>query len=391
MRRSSPTVTLLVVGAGPYGVAVAAHALEMGIDTAVVGHPMGFWTDHMPAGMFLRSGTDWHLDASGIATFEAFMEDRGLTRADVDPVPIAVFLEYAAWFQSQKQVSVLDRTVVRLERKDNSDGKSNDDGFVAWLDDETQIAAHAVVVAPGAAYFRQFPGWATLLPEGVGVHTCDLVRFDELAGARVVIVGGRQSAYEWAALLGEHGAGRVDIVHRHDTPRFERVSWKFVDPYMDATINTRGWWRSLSAAGQDEIARKFWEVGRLTLEWWLTPRLADPRIHTWPGTHVVETAVKDRGTSSVSLSSGARLPFDLIVFATGYKADVQSVPYLDSLADGLDVVDGYPVLDEAFRSSIPGLYVAGFASTRDFGPFFGFTKGCPAAATLIVNDVLRRR
>ena len=95
-------VALLVVGAGPYGVAVAAQAIERGIDTVVVGHPMGFWTDHMPEGMFLRSGTDWHLDASGIDTFEAFIEDRGLSSAHIDPVPIDVFLEYAAWFQIPK-------------------------------------------------------------------------------------------------------------------------------------------------------------------------------------------------------------------------------------------------------------------------------------------------
>jgi thioredoxin reductase len=376
-------VTLLVVGAGPYGVAVAARAIELGIDTVVVGHPMGFWTDHMPEGMFLRSGTDWHLDASGIDTFEAFIEDRGLSSADIDPVPIAVFLEYASWFQAKKHVSIRDRLVLRLER--------NGDGFIAWLDDETPIAASAVVAAPGAAFFRQFPEWATILPEGVGAHTCDLVRFHELAGARVVVIGGRQSAYEWAALLGEHGVERVDIVHRHDVPRFEHVSWKFVDPYMDETIRNRGWWRSLSATAQGEIGRKFWEVGRLTLEWWLTPRLADPRIHRWPGTHVVETAVTDRGTFSAVLSSGDRLTFDHIVFATGYKADLPAVPYLHDLVGSLEVVDGFPELDEAFQTSIPGLYVAGFASTRDFGPFFGFTKGCPTAAALIVDDVLRSR
>jgi cation diffusion facilitator CzcD-associated flavoprotein CzcO len=272
--------------------------------------------------------------------------------------------------------------VLRLERSNN--------GFVAWLDDQTQIAANVVVATPGAAYFRQLPEWANLLPEGVGAHTCDLVRFQELAGTRVVIIGGRQSAYEWAALLGEHGVERVDIVHRHDIPRFQPVSWKFVDPYMDATIASRGWWRSLSATAQGEIARQFWEVGRLTLEEWLTPRLADPRIHIWPGTHVVETNT-DRDTFSVALSSGDQLRFDHIVFATGYKADLPCVPYLNELAERLDVADGFPVLDEAFQSSIAGLYITGFASTRDFGPFFGFTRGCPVAAKLIVDDLLRSR
>jgi len=375
-------VALLVIGAGPYGVAVASQAIERGVDTIVVGHPMGFWTDHMPEGMFLRSGTDWHIDGSGIDTFEAFIEDRGLSSADIDPVPIAVFLEYAAWFQERKHVSVRDLLVMGLERSDGA--------FVASLNDGTQVSADVVVAAPGIAYFRQFPEWATRLPEGVSAHTCDLVQFKELAGARVLVVGGRQSAYEWAALLGEHDVERVDIAHRHDTPRFERVSWKFLDPYMAETISRRGWWRSLSAIEQGEIVKKFWEIGRLRLEWWLTPRLADKRIRSWPGRHVVQTAAGDDGTVSVALSSGERLTVDRMVFATGYKADILRVPYLHGLASSLEVVDGFPVLDEAFQSSIAGLYIAGFASTRDFGPFFGFTKGCPAAANLIVDDLLRR-
>jgi len=375
-------VALLVVGGGPYGVAVAAQAIERGVETVVVGRPMSFWTDHMPEGMFLRSGIDWHLDASGVDTFEAFIEDSGLSSAQIDPVPIDLFRQYAAWFQSQKHLSVRDRHVSRLDR--------NEDAFVASLDDGTQIAADVVVVAPGAAYFRHFPEWASVLPEGIGTHTCDLVRFQELSGARVLVIGGRQSAYEWAALLGENGAERVDVVHRHDLPRFERVSWKFVDPYIDATLSRRGWWRSLSDTEQGEIAQKFWQVGRLSLEWWLTPRLVDKRIRSWPGTHVVETAVGDGDTIAVALSSGERLTFDRLVFATGYKVDLPRVPYLNGLAGGIEMVDGFPVLDEAFQSSISGLYITGFASTRDFGPFFGFTKGCPTAATLIVDDLLRR-
>src|SRR6266496_2319732 len=82
---------------------------------------------------------------------------------------------------------------------------------------------------------------------------------------------GRQSAYEWAALLAEHRAERIDLVHRHDVPRFERVSWRFVDPHVEATMRVRGWWRTLPKTERDAIAGRFWEVGRLTLEWWLPP------------------------------------------------------------------------------------------------------------------------
>ncbi len=99
---------------------------------------------------------------------------------------------------------------------------------------------------------------------------------------RVLIVGGRQSAYEWAALLREHGAERIDIVHRHDVPRFERVSWEFVDEHVERTLKVRGYWRNLAKAQQEAIARRFWEVGRLRLEYWLALRFGGG-IHRRPG------------------------------------------------------------------------------------------------------------
>ena len=51
---------LLVIGAGPYGVATAARAIDRGIETIVVGAPLAFWREHMSQGMFSRSGPDWH-------------------------------------------------------------------------------------------------------------------------------------------------------------------------------------------------------------------------------------------------------------------------------------------------------------------------------------------
>ena len=62
------TTQLLVVGAGPYALSTAACARRHGVEMIVLGRPMGFWREHMPAGMFLRSGTDWHLDAAGVSS-----------------------------------------------------------------------------------------------------------------------------------------------------------------------------------------------------------------------------------------------------------------------------------------------------------------------------------
>lgn len=374
---------LVVIGAGPYGIATAAKAIEAGIETVVVGHPLSFWTGNMPAGMYLRSGPDWHLDASRVHTFEAFLDERGITAADVDPVPIALFLDYARWFQRHKHVAVRECLVTSLRG-------TGDGSFLVALDDGETLAAESVVAAPGVRYFQHRPDWSASLPGSLCSHTCELVRFDDFAGARVLIVGGRQSAYEWAALAGEHGAQSIDIVHRHDVPRFDRVSWKFVDPYLEQTLARPGWWRTLSLSGQEAIARQFWEVGRLTLEWWLAPRLRGDRFTRRPGTSVTSVAAGDSGAASVRLSDGAELTVDRIVLATGYKADLGRVPYLAEVLASIEVADGFPVLDETFQASLPGLYLPGFTGTRDFGPFFGFTKGCPAAAALVARGLAQR-
>ena len=255
------------------------------------------------------------------------------------------------------------------------------------MEDGSTIEAERVLAVPGIRHFTNLPDWAAAVPEDRRSHTCDLVEFDDLAGARVAVIGGRQSAYEWAALLCDHGAAQVDVVHRHETPRFERVSWAFVDPYVDQTVATRGWWRGLSAAEQQHVARQFWEVGRLTLEHWLVPRLDPAVVTSRPGCAVVDVAAGD-GPVTLTLSDATTLEVDHVVLASGYVADLARVPYLSGVLDRVQVTDGFPDLSPGFETTLPGLSVTGFASTRDFGPFYGFTKGCPSSAKLAVDEML---
>ncbi|NUR08617.1 MAG: FAD-dependent oxidoreductase [Nocardioidaceae bacterium] len=370
---------LLVVGAGPYAFAVAAHARAHGIGTTVAGRPMSFWREHMPPDMYLRSGPDWHLDADGVHTFEAYFEDRGLRPEDHAPVPIGTFLDHTEWFRERTGLDVDERLVTALDRVDGH--------FEATFDDGTVLDADRVVAAPGIAHFTSLPSWAEHLPEHRRTHTCDLVAFDQLAGARVAVVGGRQSAYEWAALLCDHGAERVDVVHRHPVPEFAAVSWRFVDPYVEQTLAHRGWWRDLPAEQRAGIAAEFWRVGRLTLEPWLVPRLTPTVVTRRPGCAVVGVAATDHDVRLV-LSDGTAFAADHVVFATGYQADLAAVPYLAPVLDRVSTSDGFPDLSPGFETSLPGLYVVGFAATKDFGPFYGFTKGCPSAARIVVSEML---
>jgi FAD-dependent urate hydroxylase len=341
---------------------------------------MAFWREHMPADMFLRSGPDWHLDGAGIDTFEAYLAEIGIDPDDVDPIPVGVFLDYTEWFTVRKGLAVREELVVELCKPGAR--------FEATLDSGEAVRADFVVAAPGIREYTQVPAWAAAVPTARSAHTCDLVDLSELSGARVVIVGGRQSAYEWAALLCEHGAARIDIVHRHDVPRFERVSWKFVDEHVERTLAGPGYWRNLPSDEQEAIARRFWEVGRLTLEHWLPPRLDSSRVTQWPGTEVTEVTTDDDGDDMrVVLSSSETLTADYIVFACGYVVDLSKVPYLRGVLDSVALADGFPMLDEHFQTTLDGLYITGYSATRDFGPFFGFVKGSPAAATLIVRDL----
>jgi hypothetical protein len=81
---------------------------------------------------------------------------------------------------------------------------------------------------------------------------------------------------------------------------------------------------------------------------------------------------------------------DRVILATGYRTDMTKVPYLSAsgLADELALRDGFPVLDEDFQASAPGLFFPSWPSTQDFGPFFGFVAGVPAASRIVVDRLV---
>lgn len=373
---------LLIIGAGPYGLATAAYAKHRGLDFLLLGEPMGFWKHHMPKGMFLRTSIREHLDPLNIHTFNSFIEEKGITKKEANPIPVELFLDYAQWFRAEAGI--------QAELSFVSELRSIDGVFEARLDNGRSIFAENVLIAPGLRHFMNIPqDIISDIPANYYSHTCELVKFDSLKEKRCLIIGGRQSAFEWAALISEQSGTEIHISHRHDTPKFERSNWLWVNRMVRSTTDIRGWYRQLTLDERQAIWQRFWAAGRVKLEPWLGPRIEKSNIKLWPNSKVVSCKESSGGQILVKLDTCKSLNVDHVILATGYRVNVSNLPFLskENLLPSLRVEDGFPVLDEDFQSSIPGLFFTSITSTRDFGPFFGFLFGCPAAAKIIIHKI----
>ncbi len=371
---------LLIIGAGPFGLALAAYAQEQGIRHVVVGAPMGFWKTNMPQGMFLRSTCDWSLDPLDVHSIDAYLKKIRRSCTEVEPLSRNFYLDYAGWFQDEKDIRTLDVTVASL---DTDEGE-----LVAVTDRGERIRSRFVVLAIGFGSFAHVPAeLAPLFPRERYDHTCHLVDFGPLEDQRLLIIGGRQSAFEWAALMRESGVRRVDLCYRHDTPSFTPSDWSWVNALVARMGDDPGWYRRLSENERQQVNERFWTEGRLKLEPWLADRIDHPNVKLHPRTEVTGAHASDSGIR-VALNSGETLIVDHVVLATGYEVNLARVPFLASgLLSNLGVREGFPVLDQHFQTNVPGLYVTSLAATRDFGAFLGFTVSVRAQAKIIGRHI----
>ncbi len=371
-------VTLLIIGAGPSGLAMAAYAKHCKMDHLVVGKPMDFWKSNMPKGMFLRSPVDWHIDPLNVHTIANFVQTQDLNNDEIEPIPINLFLRYAKWFQEEKDIEVLPSLANRLDWSNKE--------FKAVLDSNETIIAQNVLIAPGFRYFKNMPeGYTKILPPGRFSHSCELVNLESLIGKKCLIIGGRQSAFEWGALATEKGAATVHISYRHETPEFKQSDWSWVKELVSFAITTPGWFRRLPKEQKEDMQHHFWAEGRMKLEPWLLPRIKKETIKLWPNSLVIECHKGPNGEFKVKLDVGETLTVDYVLLATGYEVNISRVPYLASgnILEKLNTKNGYPALDDYFQSNLPGLFFNGSPAMQDFGPFFGFILGSPVAAKII--------
>jgi FAD-dependent urate hydroxylase len=392
----------VVIGAGPYGLSVAAHLRGRGVPVRVFGDVMSSWRLHMPAGMCLKSTPDASsLSAPKpgytLADFCVASGMRPLTGNQI--VPADLFIRYGEWFQRQVVPDVEPLMVRRLARAGR--------GFELELSDGSELSTDVVVMASGLNGFAYVPRELTavagpdgLSPHGLVSHSSQHDDLSVFAGREVAVVGAGQSALESAALLHESGAG-VRVLVRGTArwgrpPQPPRTGLLSMLPEPNSPLGPT--WRIYPFSHAPFMFRYLPYATRIRLvrrvlgplgAWWLRDRV-DGKLPVLEG-HRVIAAKADGGKVTLTVASAAgtqQLTVDHVLAATGYRVNLGRLGFLDGeLRNGIRQVAGWPHLTGSFESSVPGLFFTSLAAAETFGPVMRFVCGAGFTARQITAAV----
>jgi hypothetical protein len=376
------SLDVAIIGAGPYGLSIAAHLREAGVEHCLFGVPMEAWADHMPAGMNLKtdaSSSDLS-DPEGVATYQRFCVEHGVATKGV-PVALATFLAYGRDFASRFAPAAEGKRLVRLDRAAG--------GLEIEFDDGSRLTARRVVIASGIMPFYHVPPEFRDLPPELLSHSSAYGPLDRLDGKQVAIIGAGASALDLAALLNERGTA-VTLITR--APQFTI----FGTPGPPRPLLERlrapssrlgpGWLFRLSEESP-RLVRWFPEAQRRAI---LRRAFVPAGGYDLQGRVMgqvplrlgcrVERALERGGRVLLELCAldGAREAFacDHLLAATGYRIDVARLDFLPArISAGLRTTEGSPHLSFDYQSSVDGLYFVGPTAAYAFGAAMRFVYG----------------
>ena len=379
-----------IIGAGPYGLSIAAYFRQQGIPFRIFGRPMDSWQAHMPKGMFLKSdGFASNIyDPEGAFTLKQFCSEKGIEYADTGiPVRLDTFAAYGLAFGERMLPELTDTTVVSVDRTPT--------GFLLKTAEGESVTAKRIVLAVGITHFERIPDNLAHLPSEVLSHSFRHRDLQCFSGRKVVVIGGGSSATDIAGLLHEADADvklvarRTSLVFHTGPMAKHRSMWQrirhpksglgpglksrfFSDApmafhYLPERLRIETVRRTLGPSGgwfaRDKV------IGRVPLLLGCTPERAEVRDG---GVNLHLRAID---------GSQQEVFADHIIAATGYKVDMERLAFLSpEIRSKLKTVNGTPVLSSAFESSVPGIYFVGLAAANSFGPVMRFAFGAGFAA-----------
>ncbi|MHB8697712.1 MAG: NAD(P)-binding domain-containing protein [Sulfuricaulis sp.] len=365
---------LAIIGAGPTGMSVAAHAKTYGLDYVILGEPWAFWHRHMIPLPLRSPAATTNIDTPRRGC--QFLDFARLMKLpEAKRIAFHEFIAYATWFAAQHELRPIQLAVQTVHRDDD-----------CWLI-RTQggvVRARHVVVAVGLNGMQRMPEEAARHPR-LYTTVSEIKCFEELRGKRVAIVGAGQSAAEAALALAAAGA-QTQLVVRGERVVFRSLHspgaflFKFLFKRTDRFI-------SWLPARLQTILLRFLTKG--TIEPTLRDELdrAGVQIHT--RSRIVPAVRGGENFLEMRSPGGKPVPVDYAVLGTGYTFDVRRIPFLSDVS--VKHVDGIPRLNRYAESSAPRLYFCGIATLRLIGPQAQFIFGTSKISPRIIAGIRRRR
>ncbi len=386
-----------IIGAGPYGLSLAAHLAAEQVDIRVFGQPMQFWRNHMPEGMVLKSegfASDlWH--PKGALTLKDFCAERGEPYKDLGlPVPVQTFCDYGMAFQ-KRFVPMLDpRSVTKLDH-----GR---DGFVLRLQDATSVTATRVVLATGIGSFPYMPAELDAVEGAHCSHSIEHHNLDEFVGRDVLVIGGGASGVELAGLISQRG-GHVTLATRQDRipfcdPPSPRSFW---DRIKAPQTGLGTGWRSVACVMAPMVFYQMPKKFRHMVvskhlgpaPGWTSRAEVERNVALMLGTNLVQSSIAgDRVRVAFAERKGTQsvVEADHVIAATGFKVDVRRLGFLSpEILGEMELADQTPVLSRNFETSVPGLFTVGVMAANNFGPLLRFAYGAGFASSRLTRHLVR--
>jgi thioredoxin reductase len=388
---------IAIIGAGPYGLSIAAHLRARDIEHRIIGEPMQFWLGHMPKRMLLKSDgfASSLYDPGGHFTLRHYCEEHNIEYADLGtPVRVEDFCGYGLAFQQRFAPHLDNKRVTSLERTRT--------GFTLHLSDGKSFTVQKVVIATGLSHFEHVPSQLAALPKDLLSHSSDHVDLDRFKGRDITVIGGGASATELATLLHEAGSNVRMVAREPSISLHTRMqSSRTLAQTIRRPISTIGpGWKSrfftdlphmfyhLPKPVQNRLVKGF--LGPAG-GWFLRGRF--DKVPLLAGSQI-KGAEASSGRAVLWLRSAngdeRRIETEHVIAATGYRADIRRLPFLRAgITSQLKLFDNVPELSSHFESSVPGLFFVGAAAVDSFGPVVRFACGAKFAADRLSNYLAR--
>jgi thioredoxin reductase len=375
----------VIVGAGPYGLSLAAHLAHQGVAFRIFGRPMDTWLNHMPKGMLLKSdGFASNLSSPNDAfTLKDYCASQNIPYHDTEiPVQLETFTQYGLAFQKSQVPTLEDCDVTEVHQAPN--------GFKVLLETGELLLTRRIVLAVGITHYAFVPPVLRAIDESLVTHSSQDKSPERFAGKDVTVIGSGASSIDLAVLLLECGA-RPRIVTRKAGLRFH-----------EGPSATTSLWQRIrhpqSGIGPGLRSRLFTDYPRLFRMLPMSTRLEIVRRHLGPAAGypmkartegkvevvphtTVEFASENEGRAVLVLRNnltGERREIETehVISATGYRPDMSRLSFLSPhIQEKIVTEDGSCKLSQNFECSVPGLYFTGLSSAVTFGPMMRFAFG----------------